>query len=164
MSSLSAVFAEMFTELRTLVPAVSTDFGARAQPFHEAPPRVVAIPTGGPIGAPRPSEDAGRRLYGRKPSVTVVLWAEGTDALEALQEAFLTCFEHACGGTGRPVSEQWVTELGVMSLGDALSLEVVVDVPVRELPAPATRTVTSVAFDTSTADPTNGTLQAGEPQ
>lgn len=161
--SLAAVVTEIFTELETLVTGVTTEFGARAQPFHDAPPRAVWVPTGGPIAAPRPSGVAGQRnLFTRRVASTVYLWAASTDALEALLDAFLTAFAHACHGTGRPGAETWVTDLGATSLGEALAIEVTVDVPVAELTS--TVNITSSTFDESTADPEDGSLQAGEPQ
>ena len=161
--SLAAVVTEIFTDLETLVTGVTTEFGARAQPFHDAPPRAVWVPTGGPIAAPRPSGVAGQRnLYTRRVASTVYLWAADTDALEALLAAFLTAFSHACHGTGRPGAEQWVTDLGATSLGEALAIEVTVDVPVAELTT--TIPIETVAFDTTTQDSEDGALQAGEPE
>jgi len=137
--------------------------GRRALAEHTSPPSVVWTLGGGGGGAAvKKAFPAGRRsLRTRFPTLRALCWAGTNDDALALSNAVLAAMERRYGGRLPYQGETWAEDPATLDLGERCELAWQLPLAVLDR-APTTAAITSTAFDTTNATPSDGVLHLGE--
>ena len=157
---LRAALAPLEALIVSRVTGTTFRVGAQYLAENAQPPRVVWVPLSegyqrGPARAGTPRATGVRTV-----TVGARLWGADFDAAEALVDALLWAAQTAAAGSYSAGSVEW--ERGAhLQQGEAATLELTLNVPVLDTPAP-TVTVTAVAAETAGATRGDNVLETGD--
>jgi hypothetical protein len=155
MSSLTACFEDVQARLGTTLGALgeklpNMGLGENAKFKHETPPRIVWVPTGGPVSKPKQAggdqRSNPRQLWLRALQLEARIWHADIKQTEGLANHMVAAMHEALSGGYKILGETWDT-LGATQLGVQLVLTMSIDLPftdeVSATTKPTSATVTS---------------------
>lgn len=143
---LVSVFKDVEARVTEIVGSIgekipNMGLGENAKFKHEAPPRIVWVPTAGPIK--KPNQAGGdqrsnpRQLWLRELNVQARIWHVDIESAEALAGHMLAAMSEGQHGAHRVMGEAWDTS-GVQQLGVQLVLTLAIQLPFTDVTSEVT--------------------------